>query len=42
MVEMDELQSVIAEGQERGFIAADALAAAIEEAELTTRRHRTS
>ena len=38
MAEADELQSVIAEGQERGFIAADALAAAIEEAELTTRQ----
>ena len=37
-VEADELQGIIAEGQERGFIAADALAAAIEEAELSPRQ----
>ncbi len=37
-VETDELQGIIAEGQERGFISADALAAAIEEAELSPRQ----
>ncbi len=35
VVEIDELQGVVAEAQERGFLAADALAAAMEEAELT-------
>jgi RNA polymerase primary sigma factor len=35
VVEIDELQGVIAEAQERGFLAADALAAAMEDAELT-------
>jgi RNA polymerase primary sigma factor len=35
VVDFDELQGVIAESQERGFLTADALAAAIEEAELS-------
>jgi len=35
VVELEELQGVIAESQERGFLAADALAAAIEEADLS-------
>ncbi len=35
VAEMDELQGVIAEGQERGFLTADAIAAAIDEAELS-------
>ncbi len=34
MVEIEELQALIADGQERGFVASDALAAALEEAEL--------
>jgi len=38
VVESDELQGVIAEAQERGFLAADALAVAVEEAELTGRQ----
>jgi RNA polymerase primary sigma factor len=35
VVDMEELQGVIAEGQEKGFLAADALAAALEEIELS-------
>ncbi len=35
VVEMDELQGVIAEGQEKGFLTAVALASAIEEAEVS-------
>jgi RNA polymerase primary sigma factor len=35
VVELEELQGLIAESQERGFLAADALAAALEEAELS-------
>ena len=35
VVEMEELQGVIAEGQERGFLTADAISAAIDEAELS-------
>jgi RNA polymerase primary sigma factor len=35
VVEIDELQGVIAEGQERGFLAYEAVASAMEEAELT-------
>ena len=35
VVEIDELQGVIAEGQERGFLAYEAIASAIEEAELS-------
>jgi RNA polymerase primary sigma factor len=35
VVEIDELQGVIAEGQERGFLAYEAVASAVEEAELT-------
>ena len=35
MVEQDELQAVIAEGQERGFLTTAAFAAAVEEAELS-------
>ncbi len=35
VVEIEELQPLIAEGQERGFITVEALAAALEEAEIT-------
>ncbi|MGA8364630.1 MAG: sigma-70 family RNA polymerase sigma factor [Solirubrobacteraceae bacterium] len=35
VVEIDELQGIIAEGQERGFLAYEAVASAMEEAELT-------
>jgi RNA polymerase primary sigma factor len=35
VVELEELQGVIAEGQERGFLTSEALAAALEEAELS-------
>ncbi len=35
VVEMEELQGVIAEGQERGFLASGTLLAAVEEAELS-------
>jgi RNA polymerase primary sigma factor len=35
VVEMDELQGIISEGQEKGFLAADVLVAAVEEAELS-------
>jgi RNA polymerase primary sigma factor len=35
VVEMEELQGIIAEGQEKGFLSAEALAAALEEAELS-------
>jgi RNA polymerase primary sigma factor len=35
VVEIDELQGVIAEGQERGFLVYEAVASAMEEAELT-------
>ena len=35
VAEMDELQGVIAEGQERGFVTADAIGTAIDEAELS-------
>ncbi len=35
VVEIDELQGVIAEGQERGFLTYEAVASAMEEAELT-------
>jgi len=35
VVELEELHGFIAESQERGFVAADALAAALEEAELS-------
>ena len=38
MVEIDELQGIIAEAQERGFITATALAAALEEAELSAQQ----
>jgi len=38
VVEIDELSSIISEGQERGFVAADALAAAMEEAELSAQQ----
>ncbi len=38
VVEIEELQGLIAEGQEKGFLAADALAAALEEAELSGRQ----
>jgi RNA polymerase primary sigma factor len=35
VVEQEELQGIIAEGQERGFLAMDTFTAAVEEAELT-------
>jgi RNA polymerase primary sigma factor len=35
VADMDELQGIIGEGQERGFLGAEALAAALEEAELS-------
>ncbi|HEY4452009.1 MAG TPA: sigma-70 family RNA polymerase sigma factor [Solirubrobacteraceae bacterium] len=35
VVEIEELQGIIAEGQEKGFVAAEALESALEEAELT-------
>jgi RNA polymerase primary sigma factor len=35
VAEMEELQGVIAEGQERGFLTADSIASAIDEAELS-------
>ena len=35
VVEIDELQGVIADGQERGFLTHEAVASAVEEAELT-------
>ncbi len=35
LIEIEELQAILAEGQERGFISADALASASEEAELS-------
>ncbi|HEY2140568.1 MAG TPA: sigma-70 family RNA polymerase sigma factor [Solirubrobacteraceae bacterium] len=35
VVETEELQGVIAEGQERGFLTAESVASAVEEAELT-------
>jgi RNA polymerase primary sigma factor len=38
VVEIEELQGIIGEGQERGFLAADALAAAVEEAELSAKQ----
>ncbi len=38
VVELEELQGLIAESQERGFLAADALAAALEEAELSSQQ----
>jgi len=36
VLDLEELQGVIAEGQERGFLTSEALAAALEEAELST------
>jgi RNA polymerase primary sigma factor len=38
VVEIEELQGIIGEGQERGFLAADALATAAEEAELSAKQ----
>jgi RNA polymerase primary sigma factor len=38
VVELDELQGIIAESHERGFIAANALTAALEEAELSAQQ----
>jgi RNA polymerase primary sigma factor len=38
VVEIEELQGVIAEGQERGFLTAEALAGAAEEAELSAQQ----
>jgi RNA polymerase primary sigma factor len=35
VVEIEELQGIIAEGQEKGFLSAEALAAALEEADLS-------
>ncbi len=41
VVEMEELQGVIAEGQERGFLTTEAIAAAVEEVEFSSSRPRT-
>jgi RNA polymerase primary sigma factor len=38
VVEMEELQGILAEGQEKGFLSAEALAAALEEAELSSKQ----
>lgn len=38
VVEIEELQGVIAEGQEKGFLAAEALDTAVEEAELSSQQ----
>jgi RNA polymerase primary sigma factor len=38
VVEMEELQSVIAEGQEKGFLSTDVLAGVLEEIELSTQQ----
>ncbi len=38
VAELDELQGIIAESHERGFLAADTLAAAVEEAELSSQQ----
>jgi RNA polymerase primary sigma factor len=38
VVELEDLQGVIAEGQERGLLASEVLAAAIEDAELSTQQ----
>ncbi len=38
VVELEELQGIIAESQDRGFITADALAGALEEAELSSQQ----
>src|ERR1700690_4329894 len=35
VVELEELRGIISEGQERGFLTAEALAAVVEEAELS-------
>jgi RNA polymerase primary sigma factor len=40
VVEMEELQGIIAEGQERGFLTPEAIAAAVEEAELSAHQAR--
>src|SRR5216684_5923193 len=38
VVEIEELQAIIGEGQERGFLTAEALAAAVEETELSAKQ----
>ena len=38
VVEIEELQGIIAEGQEKGFLAAEALASTLEEAELSPKQ----
>jgi RNA polymerase primary sigma factor len=38
VVEIEELQGIVAEGQEKGFLTADALEAALEEADLSARQ----
>jgi RNA polymerase primary sigma factor len=40
VVEMEELQGIIAEGQERGFLTSEAIAGVVEEAELSTQQAR--
>jgi RNA polymerase primary sigma factor len=40
VVEIDELQGLLAEGQERGFLTAEAIASALDEAELTPEQGR--
>ena len=41
VVEIEELQGIIAEGQEKGFLSAEALDGALEEAELSRDRKST-
>ncbi len=38
VVELEELQGIIAEGQEKGFLASRALRAAVDEAELSSQQ----
>jgi RNA polymerase primary sigma factor len=40
VVEMEELQGIIAEGQERGFLTAETIAGVVEEAELSSQQAR--
>jgi RNA polymerase primary sigma factor len=40
VVEIDELQGLLAEGQERGFLSSEAIASALEEADLTREQGR--
>jgi RNA polymerase primary sigma factor len=40
VIEIEELQGIIGEGQEKGFLAAETLASALEEADLSTQQAR--